>query len=129
MAQIRGVSHIALTVTDVKESAKWYQRLIGTDPVLNEDAGEFYHIVFALPDGTLLGLHQMSGTEKSDRFNEFRVGLDHLSFKCADRAELEGWVVRLDELGISHSGIKEHRYGTDVSFRDNDNIALEFFTV
>ncbi|MCA1840695.1 MAG: VOC family protein, partial [Actinobacteria bacterium] len=41
--------------------------------------------------------------------------------------ELKSWASRLDELGIAHSEIEEHSYGTDVSFRDPDNIALEFF--
>ena len=127
MAQIKGTAHVALTVTDVKASAEWYKTLLGTDPVLDEDAGEFYHIVFALPDGTLLGLHQMEATDKNDRFSEFRVGLDHLAFPCENRAELEEWEKRLNEMGIAHSGILEHSYGVDISFRDPDNIALEFF--
>jgi len=34
---------------------------------------------------------------------------------------------RLDELGIRHSDIEDADYGSDVSFRDPDGIALEFF--
>ena len=34
---------------------------------------------------------------------------------------------RLTELGISHDGIKDATYGSGVSFRDPDGIALEFF--
>ena len=34
---------------------------------------------------------------------------------------------RLDELGIEHGGIKDAAYGSGVSFRDPDGIALEFF--
>ena len=49
------------------------------------------------------------------------------SFGCADRAELEKWTRRLDELGIVHGGIKDAAYGSGVSFRDPDGIALEFF--
>ncbi len=43
------------------------------------------------------------------------------------RAELEKWRDRLDELGITHGGIKKAAYGSGISFRDPDNIALEFF--
>jgi catechol-2,3-dioxygenase len=50
-----------------------------------------------------------------------------VSFGCADRAELETWARRLDELGIQHGGIKDASYGSGVSFRDPDGIALEFF--
>ena len=41
--------------------------------------------------------------------------------------ELEQWAAKLDELGIPHGDVKKARYGTGVSFRDPDNIALEFF--
>jgi glyoxylase I family protein len=34
---------------------------------------------------------------------------------------------RLDELGIEHGEIKDRGYGSGVSFRDPDGIALEFF--
>ena len=46
---------------------------------------------------------------------------------CADRGELQKWTARLDELGIHHDGIKDAHYGSGVSFRDPDGIALEFF--
>ena len=55
------------------------------------------------------------------------MGLDHVAFGCADRAELERHAARLDELGIAHGGIKDAHYGSGVSFRDPDGIALEFF--
>jgi len=42
---------------------------------------------------------------------------------------LDEWVVRLDDLGVEHSGIKEPSYTRNamLSFRDPDNIQLEFF--
>ena len=54
-----------------------------------------------------------------ERFRFRRLG--------ADRAELETWARRLDELGVEHGGIKDASYGSGVSFRDPDGIALEFF--
>jgi catechol 2,3-dioxygenase-like lactoylglutathione lyase family enzyme len=54
-------------------------------------------------------------------------GFHHISFACSDRAELETWVARLDELGVTHGGIVDAPYGSGLSFRDPDNIALEFF--
>ncbi|MDP9185068.1 MAG: VOC family protein [Actinomycetota bacterium] len=52
---------------------------------------------------------------------------DHVSFGCADRGELERWATRFDELGIEHGQIKDASYGSGLSFRDPDGIALEFF--
>ena len=34
---------------------------------------------------------------------------------------------RLDELGVAHGGIKDASYGSGLSFRDPDGIALELF--
>jgi hypothetical protein len=46
---------------------------------------------------------------------------------CASRDELASWERRLDELGIKHGGIVDAGYGSGLSFRDPDNIALELF--
>ena len=75
---------------------------------------------------TLVGLHQFPDGH-SEAFDELRVGLDHLSFACTDRAELERWEARLDDLHVAYGGIVEAGYGSGLSFRDPDNIALEFF--
>jgi catechol-2,3-dioxygenase len=50
-----------------------------------------------------------------------------VAFGVADRDELAKWATRLDELGIVHGGIKDRAYGSGISFRDPDGIALELF--
>ncbi len=122
------LGHVAITISDPAISLPWYERLIGSSPVLDED-GPFRNIVFAF-GGTLLGLHVFPGDVASrDSFEAQRLGLDHLAFHVANRAELEQWQVRLDELGIKHSEIVDAGYGSALSFRDPDNIALEFFAL
>lgn len=120
------ITHVALTVHDLAVSVPWYTRLFGAEPVLDEDTGPFRHVVWALGN-TLVGLHQFPGGDTSLRFDERRLGLDHLAFSAADRDELEKWVAHLDELGIVHGGIKDAGYGSGLSFRDPDNLPLEFF--
>lgn len=122
------LNHVAVTVRDIAVSGPWYRALIGADPVLDErtDAG-FHHIVWALPGGTLFGIHQHDKAAEAEQFTEFRVGLDHVSFGVASRDELGVWQNRLDELGIAHGGIVDAPYGSGLSFRDPDGIALEFF--
>jgi catechol-2,3-dioxygenase len=126
MPTFPSLGHVALTVTALSRSVPWYQRLTGTDPALDEDTGPFRHVVFALGD-TLLGLHEFPEGATGAPFDERRVGLDHVSFGCANRAELEAWKTQLDELGIAHGEIVDAAYGSGLSFRDPDNIALEFF--
>jgi len=100
------LNHVALTVRDLGVSRAWYQELIGADPVLDEhtDAG-FRHLVWAFDNGTLFGIHQHDRGLDDGRFTEFQVGLDHVGFGCANCAQLESWVVRLDGLGVEHGGI------------------------
>jgi catechol-2,3-dioxygenase len=122
------LTHVALTVRDLDVSGPWYRRLIDTDPVVDEhtDAG-FRHIVWLIGGNTLFGIHQHDRPAPDETFTEFRAGLDHVAFGCADRGELQTWVTRLDELGIEHGGIVDAPYGSGLSFRDPDGIALEFF--
>jgi glyoxylase I family protein len=124
-----GLQHVAITVSDLERSTRWYSTLFGSEPVLDEDeeSGTFHHTVFALGGGTLIGLHTHMGNETGDRADERRTGLDHISFALPGSAELEQWQTRLDELGIAHGGVKKAHYGSGISFRDPDNIALEFF--
>jgi glyoxylase I family protein len=124
-----GLQHVAITVSDLERSTQWYSALFGSDAVLDEDeeSGTFHHTVFALGGGTLIGLHTHMGNETGDRADERRTGLDHISFALPGSAELEQWQTRLDELGIAHGGVKKAHYGSGISFRDPDNIALEFF--
>lgn len=126
MPDFPGLTHVAVTVSDLDRSRAWYQQLVGSDPVLDEDTGPFHHVVWLL-GGTLLGIHQHTDLTSTEAFDEKRPGLDHIAFGCANRSELEQWEKRLNELGISHGGIVEAHYGNGLSFRDPDNIALEFF--
>jgi glyoxylase I family protein len=122
------LAHVALTVRDLSVSVPWYEALLGAKPALDEDTDpDFHHTVYLIGNGNLLGLHQHGTPAPDEQFSEFRVGLDHVSFACANRAELEQWARRLDELGVQHQGIKDASYGSGVSFRDPDGIALEFF--
>jgi catechol-2,3-dioxygenase len=117
-----------VTVTDLQRSTRWYSELLAAGPVLDEDEeiGGFHHTVFALDGGQLFGLHAHPDAA-NERFDEHRTGLDHVAFACRNRSELQERVARLDELGIVHGGIVDAHYGSGVSFRDPDGIALEFF--
>jgi catechol-2,3-dioxygenase len=122
------LNHVAVTVSDMAVSGPWYRTLIGEDPVLDEhtDAG-YRHLVWALPGGTLFGIHQHDRPIEPGQFSEFRAGLDHVGFGCASRAELVDWATKLESLGITHGGVVDAPYGSGLSFRDPDGIALEFF--
>jgi glyoxylase I family protein len=120
------IAHVAVTVTDLAVSEAWYTRVLGVEPVLDEDTGPFRHIVYSL-GGTLLGLHGFPDLHDDKEFDERKPGLDHIAFGCANRDELVAWAAKLDELGVAHGEIVDAGYGSGLSFRDPDNIALELF--
>lgn len=134
MPDFPGLAHVAVTVSDLQASTQWYTTLFGSEPVLDEaeESGDFRHVVFALSGGMLFGLHthanapQPGSSDELSPSDERRPGLDHIAFACT-QDELAQWADALAELGIEHGGIKHAHYGSGISFRDPDNIGLEFF--
>jgi len=126
-------AHVRLTVTDIVRSRAFYDDVFGL-PVAFEvpaDADEatreqlgflFGGVIYQLGD-SLFGLRLVA----DDTFNEDRVGLDHVSFAVAGRADLDAAAAVLDERGVSHGGVKDIGAGYILEFRDPDNIALELF--
>ena len=129
MPDFPSMHHVALSVTDLGVSQPWYEKLIGAEPAMSMADGPFRRKVFALPGGQLLGLTQHTGARAGDTFDPVRVGLDHLGFACADRAEVAAWQSHLDQIGVRHGGIVEADYGWALSFTDPDGNALEFFAL
>jgi glyoxylase I family protein len=129
---IGGIHHLGLTVRDADASAAWYVDVLGFRRV-----GEFEspdgarRKVFLRHDGlqARLGLTQHRDGSQ-DMFDETRVGLDHLAFAVADRAELAGWAARLAAAAVVHSSVAPANSipgAAVLVLRDPDNIQLELF--
>jgi glyoxylase I family protein len=127
MPQVPTIAHVTLTVGDLDRSISWYERLFDDKIFVDDTPGPFRRAVLRVGGQTLVGLHQFPDLTEGELFNERRVGLDHLAFACSGRGDLEAWEIRLEELGIANGGIVDASYGSGLSFRDPDNIALEFF--
>jgi glyoxylase I family protein len=133
-ATITGIHHISITARDVEASAAWYEQTLGMSrlPITfphhdREDTG--YAVLMVHESGVVLGIHHNSGNDGAP-FDESRAGLDHFGFAVADRAALDAWVEKLDQLGVEHSGVRDITepvpFATLV-FRDPDNIQLELY--
>jgi glyoxylase I family protein len=130
-----GIHHLRLTVTDVKRSREFYTQLLGFEvavdsPPAGDPAAEAAYPVLwggcvMVRGDLLMGLRPVAPA--GDRFDENRVGLDHLSFNVASRAELEAAAKLFDERGVPHGPIKTlDGFGILVlPFRDPDNIQVE----
>lgn len=127
MPEFPTIAHVSLTVSDLDRSVAWYERLFDTEMLRDESPGPFRRAVWIIGGGSVIGFTEFPDPADSLPFNERRVGLDHLSFARDSRSELEDWAARLDELGVVNGGVVDADYGSALSFRDPDNIALEFF--
>ena len=123
MPNLVGFSHVELTVTSCERSAAWYQEVLGFRLMTQVQEDRFEVFVMMHPSGAVVDVLTHHETPH-ERFDERRVGLDHLSMQVADRAELERWVEHLDRCGVAHTGIID-AIGPTVVFRDPDNIQLE----
>jgi glyoxylase I family protein len=129
MPELLTIVHVSLTVSDLDRSVPWYERVFDAKLVLDDESGPFRRAVLVVAGKALVGLQEFPDPADNLPFNERRVGLDHLAFACSSRRELEAWKARLDELGVVNGGVVDAGYGSVLSFRDPDNIALEFFAL
>jgi catechol 2,3-dioxygenase-like lactoylglutathione lyase family enzyme len=126
-SSITGISHVDLSVRDCEASARWYAEILGFEVRsrnVNERFG-FPWIHLVLPDaGISIALVEHPGNA-GEPFDEFRSGLDHLSFAVRDRASLDAFARRASTRGHPDVAIVESKDVAVIVLRDPDNIQIE----
>jgi glyoxylase I family protein len=120
-----GVHHLALRVTDLARARRFYAGVLGF-PVALEGPGIF---LFLAGSTAIAVRGPDEATEANDRFNPFRVGLDHIALACGSEAELTRVAGALAAAEVDNTGIRldatlNRHY---VAFKDPDRIAWEFY--
>jgi glyoxylase I family protein len=119
------VNHVTLTVTDINRSREFYTSVLGFQFLME------YGPKYLFSNGSvILALNLSPDPARSiagDKFDENRVGLDHVSFNVSSREALEEALRIFDACNVSHGEIKDLAdLGMYVlAFRDPDNIQLE----
>jgi catechol 2,3-dioxygenase-like lactoylglutathione lyase family enzyme len=128
---ITGRVDVNLTVRDPLVSAAWYGQLLRMEQLYEfvPADGRVSYVCLVEPGSGLVLCFVGHPTNRGEPFDETHTGLDHLEFIVATRDELDEWASRLDQLGVEHSGVKQpaHTENAMLTFRDTDNIQLEFF--
>ena len=129
--------HLALTVTDLDASMRWYQDVFDVTFQMDGPHPGGVGKVLADPARELMIVLHHHDTNAKDRFAETTTGLDHAGFAVASRADLEVWQTHLEANGVvrsdradkplTQSPIADEVYGSVLVFRDPDNIQLELF--
>ncbi len=121
---VAGIGHIALRVTDLQRAKRFYTDSLGFTLV-----GESDTYCFITVAGVFFAL--LAGTPEmppDDRFDPFRVGLDHIALAVSATA-LPELKLQLDAAHVHNNGIeRDERSGAQsITFYDPDGIAWEFY--
>jgi glyoxylase I family protein len=131
------IHHVALTVTDLDQSIRWYEQLFGITYKMDTPHQGGIGKVLADDAWQLVVVLHRHDANQGEPFAETRTGLDHIGLVVSTRADLEAWQTRLREHGViagsaadrplTYSPIADEPYGSVLVFRDPDNIQLELF--
>lgn len=123
MIKAHGLAHATLTVSNIQTTKGFYETLFAT--ILDMDNESSFSLVKV---GIPVWFVQWKKQHPNDRFDETRIGLDHIAFHLDTLEELEKYILRLKEMGVPTAGLQ--RFASKypyVCFRDPDNIQTEFF--
>ena len=126
--EINGLAHIIVTVSDVRASLPFYDKLLpflGLTPVMRLDDAFYYWV----GGRTAFGIQQADDRYRSERFVQMRTGLHHVCFRARERADVDALHEFLVGLGatIVHPP-EEASFAPgyySVLFEDRDGIRLE----
>ena len=125
--KIKGFSHVAIRVSDLGRSARFYEDLFDLKRII-----DLPDVVVLLHEGgTMLGIRGATDKQTTgDQFDPFRIGLDHLAL-AVERGQLVAMKRELDQRAIRNNGIeKDAVTGADhVTFYDPDCIAWELYAL
>lgn len=118
-----GIAHTTLTVSDIQRTKKFYEELFEIE-LRMDDERSFSLLKVGIPCWFVQWEKQYPG----DKFDERRVGLDHIAFKLKTIDELKKVIKQLNKMKVKNAGLERFsgKYPY-VAFRDLDNIQTEFF--
>ena len=122
-----GLSHLGLRVTNLARAKHFYVETLGCQLVRETDAGVLVNVA-----GMLVALYETdSSAANYDRFNPFRVGLDHLALTVENPGILADLKRDLDAAEVRNNGVEEDPETHDkyISFYDPDGIAWELYSL
>ncbi len=120
-----GLHHLTIRTTDLARAKRFYIDTMGFQAVRERDGA-----ILLNAHGTLFGvLGAAPETSTEDRFDPFRVGLDHLALAVDNAESLHELKQQLDAAGVRNNGVQDDtltgaRY---IAFYDPDGIAWELY--
>jgi catechol 2,3-dioxygenase-like lactoylglutathione lyase family enzyme len=125
--EIKGIAHIALTVSNFSRARQFYGQLLpwlGLRPVLDID-----NYFYCVGGKTGIAIQAVDATPADDRFGQSRTGLHHFCFRLQSREDVDKLYAFVQDLGapIVH-GPQQDDWAPgyySVLFEDPDGIRIE----
>ncbi|WP_347311973.1 VOC family protein [Defluviimonas sp. SAOS-178_SWC] len=126
--QVQGVHHITLMGADRQTSIDFWEGLLGMPFVFDQpnldNPGEG-HLYFDPGDGRLITVFTNEDRAADPKPKRPVAGEVHHLALSVSRAVFSQTVQRLDERGISHSGVKDRGFMDSIYFRDPMGFLIE----
>ncbi len=126
--QSQGVHHITLVGADRQTSIDFWEGVLGMPFVFeqpNLDAASESHLYFDPGDGRLITIFtDETRVPDSTPTSRDQGSVHHIAFSVSRVTFLQA-VARLDERGISHSGVKDRGFMDSIYFRDPIGLLVE----
>ena len=125
------IDHIVLTVSDYDVCRHFFGDLLGYE--INQIPTHLQHLyagaLYFRAGEVEIFLLKHDDTPSDDRFDEKRIGLDHLAFVAPDEDFLVMMAEKLINAGVETKGVEVFSLtGTKyVAFRGPDNLQLEYW--
>ncbi len=122
-----GLAHLGLRVTNLSRARQFYVETLGFQPVV-----ELPDLLICNAYGSIVAFRgNAAQTNKGDRFDPYRVGLDHVALGVPDLNALEDMKREMDKAGVPNNGIEQDEltHASYISFYDPDGIAWELYLI
>ena len=126
--QSQGVHHITLTGANRQTSIDFWEGVLGMPFVFeqpNLDKASESHLYFDPGDGRLITVFTDESRKPDPRRTPTEPGCVHHIAFSASHATFAQAVKRLDERGISHSGVKDRGFMDSIYFTDPLGLLIE----
>lgn len=126
--QTQGVHHITLTGADRQTSIDFWEGVLGMPFIFDQpnlDNPDEGHLYFDPGDGRLITIFTNETRKPDPRRTPTDPGcVHHLAFNVS-KATFSQAVGRLDERGITHSGVKDRGFMDSIYFKDPMGLLIE----
>jgi catechol 2,3-dioxygenase-like lactoylglutathione lyase family enzyme len=121
---LAGVHHLKVPVTDLARSRSWYADVLSlvVELEFRDDDGTVRGVAFERRNGLTLCLREDVPRARA------LAGFDPYAVLVPTRADLDGVLGRLEDLGLPHSPVITASLGWLVRVTDPDGIELRFYT-